>query len=33
MISEGDVPAHVDGVLSKPPQLRRLREVIARWCK
>lgn len=33
MISDGDVPAHVDGVLSKPPQLRRLREVIARCCR
>jgi len=33
MISEGDVPAHVDGVLSKPPQLGRLREVIARCCR
>jgi signal transduction histidine kinase len=33
MISDGDVPVHVDGVLSKPPQLRRLREVIVRCCR
>jgi DNA-binding response OmpR family regulator len=27
---EGDVPSHVDWVLSKPPKLRELREVLMR---
>jgi len=30
MISEGDVPVHVDRVLGKPPRLRMLREALAR---
>jgi signal transduction histidine kinase len=32
MIAEGDVPAHVDLVLSKPPRLRQLREALAQCC-
>jgi C4-dicarboxylate-specific signal transduction histidine kinase len=32
-ISQGGVPTHAGRVLSKSPQLRRLREVIARRCK
>lgn len=30
LIDEGEIPAHVDCVLSKPPKLRELREVLAR---
>jgi PAS domain S-box-containing protein len=30
LVAEGDVPPHVDHVLSKPPKLRDLREVLAR---
>jgi signal transduction histidine kinase/ActR/RegA family two-component response regulator len=30
LIDEGDVPPHVDGVLSKPPKLRDLRVALAR---
>jgi CheY-like chemotaxis protein len=30
MIADGDVPAHVDRVLSKPPKLRDLREALGR---
>jgi CheY-like chemotaxis protein len=30
LISDGEVPPHVDLVLSKPPQRRRLREAIVR---
>jgi PAS domain S-box-containing protein len=30
LVDEGDVPPHVDGVLSKPPKLRELREALAR---
>jgi CheY-like chemotaxis protein len=30
MVAEGDVPPHVDRVLSKPPKLRELREALAR---
>jgi PAS domain S-box-containing protein len=30
LVAEGDVPAHVDCVLSKPPKLRELREAFAR---
>jgi len=26
--AEGDIPAHVDSVLSKPPKLRDLREAL-----
>jgi CheY-like chemotaxis protein/anti-sigma regulatory factor (Ser/Thr protein kinase) len=29
LVSEGDVPAHVDQVLGKPPKLRLLREALA----
>jgi CheY-like chemotaxis protein len=32
LIAEGDVPAHVDLVLNKPPKLRDLREALARCC-
>jgi CheY-like chemotaxis protein len=30
MVTEGDIPAHVDHVLSKPPKLRELREALSR---
>jgi CheY-like chemotaxis protein len=30
LVAEGDVPAHVDLVLNKPPKLRDLREALAR---
>ncbi|TLY58742.1 MAG: response regulator [Gammaproteobacteria bacterium] len=30
MVAEGDVPPHVDRVLSKPPKLRELRDALAR---
>jgi signal transduction histidine kinase/ActR/RegA family two-component response regulator len=30
IVAEGDIPAHVDLVLSKPPKLRDLREALAR---
>jgi signal transduction histidine kinase/CheY-like chemotaxis protein len=30
LVEDGDVPPHVDGVLSKPPKLRELREALAR---
>jgi len=29
LVSEGDVPPHVDHVLSKPPKLREIREALA----
>jgi CheY-like chemotaxis protein len=29
LVADGDIPAHVDRVLSKPPKLRELREAIA----
>jgi DNA-binding NtrC family response regulator len=29
-VAEGDIPPHVDHVLSKPPKLRVLREALAR---
>lgn len=32
LVAEGDVPAHVDLVLNKPPKLRNLREALARHC-
>lgn len=32
LVSEDDVPAHVDQVLSKPPKLRELREALVRHC-
>ena len=30
LLTEGDRPAHVDILLSKPPKLRELREALAR---
>ena len=30
LVAEGDIPAHVDEVLSKPPKLRELRDALAR---
>src|SRR5437879_5728702 len=30
MVADGDIPPHVDHVLSKPPKLRELREALAR---
>jgi len=30
LVAEGDIPPHVDRVLSKPPKLRELREALAR---
>jgi PAS domain S-box-containing protein len=30
LVSDGDIPPHVDRVLSKPPKLRELREALAR---
>jgi CheY-like chemotaxis protein len=32
LIAEGDVPAHVDRVLSKPPKLKQLREALWTCC-
>ncbi len=32
LLAEGDVPPHVDRMLSKPPKLRDLREALARCC-
>jgi CheY-like chemotaxis protein len=32
LMTEGDVPAHVDRVLSKPPKLRELRAALAEHC-
>jgi len=32
LVAEGDLPAHVDLVLSKPPKLRDLREALAHCC-
>ena len=32
LVAEGDIPAHVDLVLNKPPKLRDLREALARCC-
>jgi hypothetical protein len=29
LVAEGDIPLHVDRVLSKPPKLRELREALA----
>ena len=33
LVAEGDVPMHVDRVLSKPPKLRELREALAQCCR
>ena len=30
LVADGDIPPHVDRVLSKPPKLRELREALAR---
>jgi CheY-like chemotaxis protein len=30
LVASGDIPAHVDRVLSKPPKLRELRDALAR---
>ena len=32
LVAEGDVPAHVDRVLSKPPKLNQLREALLACC-
>jgi CheY-like chemotaxis protein len=32
LIAEGDIPAHVDCVLSKPPKLHEVRAALARVC-
>ncbi len=32
LVSEDDIPAHVDRVLSKPPKLRELREALVQHC-
>jgi hypothetical protein len=29
LMADGDIPAHVDRVLGKPPKLRELREALA----
>jgi signal transduction histidine kinase/CHASE3 domain sensor protein/CheY-like chemotaxis protein len=33
LVADGEVPPHVDHVLSKPPKLRELREALARCCQ
>jgi CheY-like chemotaxis protein/anti-sigma regulatory factor (Ser/Thr protein kinase) len=33
LVSEEDIPPHVDHVLSKPPKLREVREALARCCQ
>jgi hypothetical protein len=30
LVADGDIPAHVDRVLGKPPRLRELRDALAR---
>jgi CheY-like chemotaxis protein len=32
LVAEGDIPPHVDRLLSKPPKLRELREALAQCC-
>ncbi|MEI9895037.1 MAG: response regulator [Chthoniobacter sp.] len=32
LMNEGDIPPHVDRVLSKPPKLRELRETLSQLC-
>jgi signal transduction histidine kinase/CheY-like chemotaxis protein len=32
LVSEGDIPPHVDRVLAKPPKLREVREALAQLC-
>jgi hypothetical protein len=31
LVADGDIPPHVDRVLSKPPKLRELREALAQF--
>jgi hypothetical protein len=33
MADEGDLPEHVDRVLSKPPRLRELNAALAEYCR
>ncbi|MEJ0037741.1 MAG: ATP-binding protein [Gammaproteobacteria bacterium] len=33
LVAEGDIPAHVDVMLNKPPRLRDLRDALTRCCK
>jgi len=33
LVSEGDIPPHVDRVLAKPPKLREVREALAQLCR
>lgn len=33
LLSDKDIPAHVDHILSKPPKLRELRETLAQCCR
>lgn len=33
LVAEGDIPAHVDRVLAKPPKLREVREALAQLCR
>jgi DNA-binding response OmpR family regulator len=33
MVAEGEIPAHVDRVLAKPPKLREVREALAQLCR
>jgi CheY-like chemotaxis protein len=32
LVADGEIPPHVDLVLSKPPKLRDLRQALARFC-
>jgi CheY-like chemotaxis protein len=32
LVADGEIPEHVDLVLSKPPKLRDLRQALARFC-
>ena len=33
LVAEGDIPAHVDRLLSKPPRLRDVRQALAELCQ
>jgi PAS domain S-box-containing protein len=33
LVAEGDIPPHVDHILSKPPKLRQLRKTLAECCQ
>jgi signal transduction histidine kinase/CheY-like chemotaxis protein len=33
LVAEGDIPAHVDRILAKPPKLREIREILAQLCQ